>query len=562
MPLTPAGPFPGGMPLGFPPFTNSTSTPPATNAASTPPMSGRRNLAASIGREETKSVAQLDANQTGLWASTANAFSTSSTPSRTTTTPPAEATELLEIFTRALQGQQVSPTTVMQTPQEPISPTYLPVSVTCPSGTDITIKEGLVPLDKRFSSFTRDVGATISKMSCRVDQKSVQLPLRVLANIGGNIYPLLNALRKRLPLDLQNSIPLNPTNEWVAGFSSDPEDPKYSAYISLQYMMHAIDVAVMIEIASIFVNKAQENTRLADILQTLCNSLAVQEPTDKYLIGILKGGVEGTKTHRIVNQAMRLTMPVSSDSFLRELAEYGKRIRMNIIDPNFNITDFTGPLKVMFEELTIKAELVNSSEYIPIPLAPLQDQINDDGIINPLASQMVKLIAPVIKMVDTGEEASVIIEKASTIQMKIDEYWVKNQEALAKERAIAKAHAQAQAKSAATALYTQKPADSDKGKPKPKDKPPRDPAAAAMIKMCTSRSVDGRPTKDGGQHPCISWNLCIANGGSPTDAEKACTDNPRRKSGADGQCIHFHGKAQDCKLIAPPSGAEDLSNTD
>ena len=64
MPLTPEGPFPGGMPLGFPPFTNSTSTPPTTNAASTPPMSGRRNLAASIEREEEKSAAQLDANQT------------------------------------------------------------------------------------------------------------------------------------------------------------------------------------------------------------------------------------------------------------------------------------------------------------------------------------------------------------------------------------------------------------------------------------------------------------------------------------------------------------------
>ena len=62
MPSTPS-PFPGGMPAGFPPFSTSLSTPPITDAPATPPIEGKRNLVASIEREEdTKAAAQLDAN--------------------------------------------------------------------------------------------------------------------------------------------------------------------------------------------------------------------------------------------------------------------------------------------------------------------------------------------------------------------------------------------------------------------------------------------------------------------------------------------------------------------
>ena len=65
MPSTPS-PFPGGMPAGFPPFSTSLSTPPITDAPATPPIEGKRNLVASIEREEdTKAAAQLDANPAG-----------------------------------------------------------------------------------------------------------------------------------------------------------------------------------------------------------------------------------------------------------------------------------------------------------------------------------------------------------------------------------------------------------------------------------------------------------------------------------------------------------------
>ena len=57
-------PFPGGMPNGFPPFIKPTSSLPATDVAFTPPMGEKRNLAASIEREEDSSAAaQLDANR-------------------------------------------------------------------------------------------------------------------------------------------------------------------------------------------------------------------------------------------------------------------------------------------------------------------------------------------------------------------------------------------------------------------------------------------------------------------------------------------------------------------
>ena len=569
MPSTPS-PFPGGMPAGFPPFSTSLSTPPNTDAPATPPIEGKRNLVASIEREEdTKAAAQLDANPAGLWASTT--FTASSTSRDVPQTPKPNdeaAAALINCFTKALttmQGQG-SPNSVAQldSTQEEAN---LPVSVVGSSALDTNIPEGWIPGDKRMSSFTRSVGNFISKLLCRIDQKSVVIPIRDLARIEGKIDPLINALIKRLPAGLQKAIPTKPTNAWVAGFSSDPDNLEFKAYKSLQNLVYFTDVAVMAEVVEALVDKAAI-TRHADIIRSLGASLNTQEPPSGYLLGILNDGAGATNTYRIINQAMSLTMPVSQDSFDRDLEEYNQQLKTKIYSQRFNIVDYIGPFTILFEEMEIKKKMVKSSETIRQPVDALRDQINDEGILDPFASRMVLLLTPLMTSIDAGVDKSLIIEKASAIQTKIDEYWLKQNEALEKERAITKAHAASQAKSTATALYTSKPSDGEKAKPPkppPKDKAPKlpkDPATAAMIKMCTSRSVDGLPTKEGGQHPCISWNLCIANGGSPAEAEKACTDNPRRKVGADGKCIHHHGKAQECKVIAPPSGAEDMSKTD